>query len=335
MCFAFRFEGLLFLDNGLRLLLNVFCFFLLGLCWPTMAMEVDTAGQAPAASDTVSVALSANSQTQSLQSQTVRFEMQVIPDVVPAHKMQKEFRDMMKLMLDKTLEEYAGPEQFLRVMLKDDDKKIEFAKWLWAEFPEQDDTVYSHDRDLPGVEEADKGKTLPLVVHLAFLGYSRSCSIKPEPGKNVSQLLTDEMTRDGFITSGDPLLVLQPSGLKEAMPSGAAWPDGFGGPLGLTPASVGYLKGMARSTNLLTILYLVMKKGISLRDVHPRFYQSCLRVYCYHQPVSSRRNEALQNMSASCRGSIRKAPNVFSFTGAHSKQTTTNKQSKIKKRGFR
>ena len=78
--------------------------------------------------------------------------------------------------------------------------------------------------------------------------------------------------------------------------------------------TVGYLKGRARMENLLLLLHINFKLSFHLRDVHPALFTSVLRIYAHHLPQSSRREEALSNMQISCKGSLRKAPNIVTIS---------------------
>ena len=224
---------------------------------------------------------------------------------------QMEFKKAMQSWCQEIIDEHGGPEQYLKNMLPSVEDRADFAKHLWETYPEQEDTVYAHGSLLPAVEEGERGKTLPTVVHVGALGYDRLCSVKPEPQAKVCKELVELILQDGFVTSGEPLLVTQPQGLS---PNGlcvywAAPSD----KQSLSTASLGYVKGMARGCVVLMILHLARARGLKLEQLHPRLHNSVLRVYVYHSPQSTRRAEAITNMQLSCRGSIRKPPNVITF----------------------
>eukprot|EP00959_Pyramimonas_sp_CCMP1952_P113850 2380521-Pyramimonas_sp.AAC.1 len=42
----------------------------------------------------------------------------------------------------------------------------------------------------------------------------QACSMKPAPGKDVTRQLWENYLKDGFVTSGEPLLVSQPEELQ-------------------------------------------------------------------------------------------------------------------------
>ena len=129
----------------------------------------------------------------------------------------------------------------------------DFAKYLWEEFPEKDDVVYHHDDPIPSVKEDDLGSEVPVTVHVASLGFSPDCSLKPAPGADLFSQLSAQILQDGFVTAGDPLLVVQSRGPANSTKVAQLWSGDTGQPLGTF--SVGYLKGMARATTALALLH--------------------------------------------------------------------------------
>jgi len=90
---------------------------------------------------------------------------------------------------------YGGPAQYL--------------VHLWEAFPERDDLFYQRAPQIAAVKEKDLGAVLPVVMHIAGLGFHGDCSLKPPPGTILSQQLAEQILTDGFCTSGEPLLVCQ------------------------------------------------------------------------------------------------------------------------------
>jgi hypothetical protein len=184
----------------------------------------------------------------------------------------------------------------------------DFATFLWNTFPETDDTLYHHSGPIPSVSDDDLSNALPVCVHVAALGYHKTCSLKPPPGTALFGQLTEQIFMDGFLTSGDPLLVVQP-----AMDGGLVqlWqPEAFGSEP-LRSASLGYVKGMARASSLLMILHYCFKNSVDLHTVHPKLYISVLKIFVHHMPSQTKTDEALKNLKLSARGSIRKMANVI------------------------
>jgi hypothetical protein len=120
----------------------------------------------------------------------------------------------------------------------------------------------------------------------------------------------DQYLTDGFETAGDPLFVTQPETL---------WNQGlvrlWDCPEPLATASLGYMKGMARTNTLLSFLHWCMESHIDLKDVHSKLHRTICKIYVHHQIMDSRMDEALKNMKISCKGSLRKPPNVISIAG--------------------
>lgn len=74
-----------------------------------------------------------------------------------------------------------------------------------------------------------------------------------------------EILQDGFVTSGDPLLVVRNHELEYRMRNmDAPWAAGPGQLDSLLPFALGYMKGKARMFTLLTILSLVVDDQVDL-----------------------------------------------------------------------
>ena len=56
------------------------------------------------------------------------------------------------------------------------------------------------------------GNYVPLKFQVVFLAYDKGASLKPDPEINVCKSLAAEILRDGFSTSGEPLLLKQCGG---------------------------------------------------------------------------------------------------------------------------
>jgi hypothetical protein len=131
-----------------------------------------------------------------------------------------------------------------------------------------------------------------------------ACSVKPPPGRDVFRQLCEHIMKDGFVTSGEPLLVSQPEDLQVPVEPPQEAPMGHG------PHSLGYIKGQARSTTLLTVLHYCYSKNVDLKKIHPVLYESCLKIYILKVQYSTKADEALANMKLSARGSVRRANNL-------------------------
>ncbi|CAK0869799.1 unnamed protein product, partial [Prorocentrum cordatum] len=128
--------------------------------------------------------------------------------------------------------------------------------------------------------------------------------MKPAPGKDVTRQLWENYLKDGFVTSGEPLLVSQPEELQVRPEPPLPAPTAH------APHSLGYIKGQARSLALLALLHYCYSKNIDLKEVHPLLWQSVCRIYALKVTYSTKADEALANMKLSARGSIRRANNL-------------------------
>ena len=224
------------------------------------------------------------------------------PSVVDDFK--KQLSADLKVIIDKC----GGPAQYLQALTKQE--RQDFIDYMWQYFPETDDTLYHHERDLPPVDEKDIGSTPATVVHVAALGFDSDCSLKPPPGKELVRQLSEHMLQDGFLTSGEPLLVVQ-SHQADAITLNAPWPSHGGSGPGLVAASLGYLKGMARSTTALLLVHRAWQLNLDMHQAHPKLYESIVRIYVHHVQQPTKVDEALHNMKLSARGSIRKKINLI------------------------
>ena len=141
------------------------------------------------------------------------------------------------------------------------------------------------------------------------MGFSPDCSLKPAPGADLFLQLSAQILQDGFVTAGDPLLVVQSRDPANSTKAVQLWSGDGGQPLGTF--SLGYLKGMARATAALALLHRIFVLEVDLKSVHPVLHESIRAVSVHHVSMGSKLAEALQNMKLSARGSIRKKTNII------------------------
>ena len=207
---------------------------------------------------------------------------------------------------------FHSPGAYLEHHMPDAITKKNFLDWQLSTFPMQDDVVYCFDAYLPPVEAAELGKAKPTVLHIAAFAWGDSSSIKPSPGEDTCNELLAWIEKDGFVTGSEPIRVAQPEACKVEL--GCAHPQWQCGPDRLLKGSVGYLKGRARMETMIMVLHMCHAEGIELNNIHPQLFNSLLRIYVFFTPKSSKREEALENMAISCKGSIRKAPNIITIS---------------------
>ena len=218
---------------------------------------------------------------------------------------------------------YGGPYQYLSAQLQlvSDDKpnnnpkhrialRNKFAQDLVAFFPENETTVYHHETKVPQLaNDEDMANQLPHCFHISALGYDAPlCSMKDPPGKDLFLKLVDLYVTDGFKTANEPLLVNQPDELAH-LGLTAVLCEGILHPLGT--ASLGYVKGLARSLTVLCMAHWVMEHMEKLAESHPVLHQSMCQVYGHHMYMENQVEATLKNMKISCAGSVRKPPNVI------------------------
>ena len=155
------------------------------------------------------------------------------------------------------VKEHGGPTQYLRHQLESIDDATKFAMWLWETFPEEDRQHYEHMRQLPPATTDDRGITPPLCVHVSSLGYAQECSLKEYPTLQVFGELIEQYIVEGFIKSSDPLIFSDVVTLPTPCPTLVEDEQD-----GIYPFTIGYVKGMARSCNVLALLHCLWRASM-------------------------------------------------------------------------
>ena len=176
----------------------------------------------------------------------------------------------------------------------DKEKNLDFGMWLFHQFPPQDDLFYHWGSELPWVEnEQALGIAAPTVFGILAFAWAKGCSLKPSPGPKTFDALGDQILCDGFVTSGEPLLICQPRIFMGPVPDHYAelqvrmhetWTAS--GRL-MCVHSLGYIKGHARTQILFSILVWSWKNGVDLKVVHPKLWRSCCAIYAHPLMVVS------------------------------------------------
>ena len=243
----------------------------------------------------------------------------VEPDTVTIVEVNRDFCKKVEKAMGELCDVYHSPFEYLTNNLDlttkpevANEKQSAFTAWLYDTFPENEcDHVHHTESCLPLVTEADEADTPATVVHIAALGIKHGCSSKPPPGRKLFMELIEQFMVAGFVTTTQPLKCTQPESLAhQNFPALWTAPPGKM-PLGIQ--SLGYIKGRARVTSVMTLLLWMKNMGYTKGDIkkcHPVLYSSLLKVHIYHQPQDSKMGETLKNMELSVAGAIRKAPNV-------------------------
>lgn len=209
---------------------------------------------------------------------------------------------------------HGGPYQFLHHQMPDIEKRNGFVHWLFDMFKLQDDVPYHKSSIIPACDPEVIGQQPPRCFHIAAFGFDSECTSKSAPFEDVCTDIMEEILKDGFVTSGDPLIVQQPvEYMNGELKLDVLWKPDEQGVSVLHTQSLGYIKGMARVSTILALLYTCWDKNYDIEARHPKMYTSVLRVWALHAPASSKREIALANMKLSARGSIRRAPNVITI----------------------
>ncbi len=223
---------------------------------------------------------------------------------------------------------FGGPYQYLKHHLKLEPKdeterqaslqlRDAFTNAMDDMFPELQDTLYHHESKMPPIiTDDDMAVSQPVAVHITSLGYDLAASTKDPPGTQLFTELVDLYLTDGFKTSNEPLLVTQPGELAHL---GLQLPQAQGT---LATASLGYIKGLARTSSVLAFVHWCWVHGHDLANINPILHKSLLTIYVHYMPMDSKVDEALKNMKVSCAGSIRRPPNVIGIVSMIHKLVT-------------
>ena len=150
-------------------------------------------------------------------------------------------------------------------------------------------------------------------VHISKLGICAPlCSHKDPPGKLLSVPLMELIAEHGFKTANEPLLGTQPEvlahrGLVNINPVSQNVPHP------LASQSIGYIKGLGRTSTLMAFLLYCKQHMIDLAAMHPLFHQSLLTIYVWRYACDNKMEETLKNMKISCAGALRKPPHVVAI----------------------
>ena len=146
--------------------------------------------------------------------------------------------------------QYGGPQQYLKSTTH---SMSAFAEAIRAYLPVPE-TVQELTAGVPAEGEA-------FWAHVSSLGYSSLATTKPPPSVKATSLISADMLLNGVVTAHNPLLAWFP----EAVPTEKDF-------------NICWVKGMARSCTILTHMKLAMEHGVQLELVHPRLYDSVVKL---------------------------------------------------------
>ena len=206
------------------------------------------------------------------------------------------------------VDKFGGPGQFLRNKLDTEGARKAFADYLVEKFPEDAHQQYETTDPLTAVIPEEISSTPPLCVHVSALGYDEDCSLKPFPPMDVFREHIEQFIQDGFLSAGDPLIASEVKG--DLNTCGVV----FGRPAlnTIRPFTIAWVKGMARSCSLLSLLFLLQSyQNGDWEKEFPKLHQTAGRIFIHCNPFQNKMDEAIENMKISLRGAIRRAVNVI------------------------
>jgi hypothetical protein len=222
------------------------------------------------------------------------------------------FKEAMKnAMRDVVCRQHGGPRAYLNTTFDTAEKRKMFATTLLREFPMQDTHKYVSSLDIPAISKDKLGQHTPSIYHMASFSFHEDASTKMPPGEHLTLALVAEYLTDGFLSSGEPLLLSVP---PTPMPNSFSdkWvTDGT-----FLVQGIGYVKGQARMLVLLAMMGLLIEDSVSgdtVKQVHETLYQSVRAIYAHKLVFADKEAEIFENFKLSQRGEIRRAPNVITW----------------------
>jgi len=227
----------------------------------------------------------------------------------------QDFVDTARKELSELFKAEGTAFNYLAKVFDSADNETRFATWLIDTFPMKDDVYYHCCNTLAWVENEDAlGSSTPSVFHLISFAWQKGCSLKPSPGFVTCDLLLEQILCDGFVTSGEPLMICQPASFQSSIFTDieSQLSQTWSGPTPLLKVhSLGFIKGQARMQVLYSILAWCWSHDVNLKVAHPKLYETCRTVYAHPMRTANKIDEAMLNMKLSVRGAIRKQNNTI------------------------
>lgn len=228
------------------------------------------------------------------------------------------FREAVMQAAEEALSKCGGPMQYLESKLTGQPKVEKYMAWLWDQFPPSETKALQ--TNLPFPMHDDAPAVSPGLVHIAMLSF-RANSTPKEPTRTKTALeLIESYLMDTFLTKHEPLLLHTGgiTGIHEHATWGAApaWQPVVDVDVGLNfipPFSIRHHKAAARTSSLHLLLYLLFEDGMEMRNNHPTLWQSIREIHAYDMAFTSAKEEVFSSFRMSCRGSIRRPPNVLTW----------------------
>lgn len=167
---------------------------------------------------------------------------------------------------------------------------------MFQVLPMFDTLTYQQTFPLPSTPPGQELTHAPMILHLSKFRFDVKASFQKAPLIETSEKLLEQITRDGFVTTSEPVLVVH----RESRAG-----EGL-----LQPFSVGFMKGQARVLTLMAYVHYNLQHEIPLPPV---VKETASQIYVKHIFLQDSRSELFYAMKIGCRGSIRKAPNSLGW----------------------
>ena len=159
---------------------------------------------------------------------------------------------------------YGGPAQYLSTVYPDVAHKKEFYDKLMKNFPVA--AEYTSTLPLPTIAPDSWQGGDCLTFHPAQMAFGDKASLKGAPDGRIAIQLCEQYLKDGFVSAGDPIMVLTVDIDDSA--------ELFGPPVkavgqnvaSLTAFPVEYVKGSARTQTLLALLSILLNDDIDIEQ---------------------------------------------------------------------
>lgn len=162
------------------------------------------------------------------------------------------FKEALYKDFEAVCTKHRGPVQFLKDLYPDRESRLLFLNSVLDLFPYSDIVMYHTEKDIPEIREDEKSSKTSQVLHISCFAWEGKVSIKRGPGKKLACDIAGRVLNEGFVTSGEPLLITcAVEGIQHDNPAK------------LNAQSIGYSKGFARMSTLLALIALMIKDGMT------------------------------------------------------------------------
>ena len=211
--------------------------------------------------------------------------------------------------------------QFLCSYWDTPEKRQEYVRWLWEELAPDEAQPPVVAGALPlRPTEVEANVVAPAIVHLAMLSYLPESSPKEATRSKTCLEILDSMAQSGFLSKHEPLLLCSAQNTTKHSDLVCPWGAGTGSQQKVIAAlSLGHHKSAARSVSMHVLMTLIFDCKLSLKAINQELWNSLRHIHAWNMVFPSLKDQIDSNFEMSCRGSIRKPPNVLSWVHVLSK----------------